>query len=147
MRDQRGKLPIRCLILTPTRELCIQVTQALRAYATRKGADVVAVFGGAPIRTQQAQLKAGGHIVVGTVGWVYTVAAVVATLTIAFLTLFMLLEGPEWRRRIMELVAERHQPTVRRIGGVMMGAVPATNLVYNAAANASIAVTFEARAG
>jgi ATP-dependent RNA helicase DeaD len=29
---------------------------------------VVAVFGGAPIRSQQAQLKAGGHIVVGTVG-------------------------------------------------------------------------------
>jgi ATP-dependent RNA helicase DeaD len=30
--------------------------------------DVVAVFGGAPIRTQQAQLRAGGHVVVGTVG-------------------------------------------------------------------------------
>jgi ATP-dependent RNA helicase DeaD len=56
------------LVLTPTRELCIQVTQALRAYASRKGVDVVAVFGGAPIRGQQAQLRAGGHIVVGTVG-------------------------------------------------------------------------------
>ena len=56
------------LVLTPTRELCIQVTQALRAYGQPKGIDVVAVFGGAPIRTQQAQLRAGGHIVVGTVG-------------------------------------------------------------------------------
>jgi ATP-dependent RNA helicase DeaD len=56
------------LVLTPTRELCIQVTQALRAYGKRKGVDAVAVFGGAPIRTQQAQLRAGGHIVVGTVG-------------------------------------------------------------------------------
>ena len=56
------------LVLTPTRELCIQVTQALRAYGKRKGVDVVAVFGGAPIRTQQAQLRAGGHVVVGTVG-------------------------------------------------------------------------------
>ena len=56
------------LVLTPTRELCIQVTQALRAYAARKGIDVVAVFGGAPIRSQQAQLRAGGQIVVGTVG-------------------------------------------------------------------------------
>ena len=56
------------LVLTPTRELCIQVTQALRAYGKEKGVDVVAVFGGAPIRTQQAQLRAGGHIVVGTVG-------------------------------------------------------------------------------
>src|SRR6201987_3371555 len=56
------------LVLTPTRELCIQVTQALRAYGRRKGIDVVAVFGGAPIRSQQAQLRAGGHAVVGTVG-------------------------------------------------------------------------------
>jgi ATP-dependent RNA helicase DeaD len=56
------------LVLTPTRELCIQVTQALRTYGQRKGVDVVAVFGGAPIRSQQAQLRAGGHVVVGTVG-------------------------------------------------------------------------------
>src|SRR5947208_4763 len=59
---------VQALVLTPTRELCIQVTQALRAYGTRKGVDVVAVFGGAPIRTQQAQLRGGGHVVVGTVG-------------------------------------------------------------------------------
>src|SRR5207248_6704816 len=56
------------IVLTPTRELCIQVTQALRAYGARKGIDVVAVFGGAPIRSQQSQLRAGGHLVVGTVG-------------------------------------------------------------------------------
>ena len=56
------------LVLTPTRELCIQVTQALLAYGEPKGVDVVAVFGGAPIKTQQAQLRGGGHIVVGTVG-------------------------------------------------------------------------------
>jgi len=59
---------VQALVLTPTRELCIQVTQALRAYGARKGVDVVAVFGGAPIRSQTAQLRAGGHIVVGTVG-------------------------------------------------------------------------------
>ena len=56
------------LVLTPTRELCIQVTQALRTYGKYKGVDPVAVFGGAPIRTQQAQLKQGAQIVVGTVG-------------------------------------------------------------------------------
>ena len=59
---------VQALVLTPTRELCIQVTQALRAYGARKGIDPVAVFGGAPIRTQQAQLRAGGQVVVGTVG-------------------------------------------------------------------------------
>ncbi len=59
---------VQALVLTPTRELCIQVTQALRAYGKSKGIDVVAVFGGAPIRSQQAQLRGGGQVVVGTVG-------------------------------------------------------------------------------
>jgi ATP-dependent RNA helicase DeaD len=63
-----GDPDVQALVLTPTRELCIQVTQALRAYGARKGIQPVAVFGGAPIRTQQAQLKEGGQIVVGTVG-------------------------------------------------------------------------------
>src|SRR5271170_3115523 len=63
-----GESEVQGLVLTPTRELCIQVTQALRTYGARKRVDVVAVFGGAPIRSQQAQLRAGGHIVVGTVG-------------------------------------------------------------------------------
>jgi ATP-dependent RNA helicase DeaD len=58
---------VQALVLTPTRELCIQVTQALRAYGAPKGIETVAVFGGAPIRTQQAQLR-GAHVVVGTVG-------------------------------------------------------------------------------
>ncbi|MEI7890015.1 MAG: DEAD/DEAH box helicase [Actinomycetes bacterium] len=59
---------VQALVLTPTRELCIQVTQAIRSYGSKKGIDVVAVFGGAPIKTQQAQLRAGGQVVVGTVG-------------------------------------------------------------------------------
>jgi ATP-dependent RNA helicase DeaD len=65
---ETGEDDVQGLVLTPTRELCIQVTQALRTYGKRKGVDVVAVFGGAPIRSQQAQLRAGGQIVVGTVG-------------------------------------------------------------------------------
>src|SRR5580704_8576638 len=59
---------VQALVLTPTRELCIQVTQALRTYGSHAGVDVVAVFGGAPIRTQQSRLRAGGQVVVGTVG-------------------------------------------------------------------------------
>jgi ATP-dependent RNA helicase DeaD len=59
---------VQALVLTPTRELCIQVTQALRAYGERKGVEIVAVFGGAPIRDQMTRLRAGGHVVVGTVG-------------------------------------------------------------------------------
>jgi ATP-dependent RNA helicase DeaD len=59
---------VQALVLTPTRELCIQVTQAIRAYGERRDVSVVAVFGGAPIRSQVAQLKAGAQVVVGTVG-------------------------------------------------------------------------------
>src|SRR3954471_16752141 len=59
---------VQALVLAPTRELYIQVTQALRAYGSHRGIDPVPVFGGAPIRTQQAQLRQGGQVVVGTVG-------------------------------------------------------------------------------
>jgi ATP-dependent RNA helicase DeaD len=63
-----GEPAVQALVLTPTRELCIQVTQALRTYSAHTGIEVVAVFGGAPIRAQQARLRAGGQVVVGTVG-------------------------------------------------------------------------------
>jgi ATP-dependent RNA helicase DeaD len=59
---------VQAIVLTPTRELCIQVTQALRAYAEHLPVEIVAVFGGAPIRSQQAQLRAGAQVVVATVG-------------------------------------------------------------------------------
>jgi ATP-dependent RNA helicase DeaD len=59
---------VQAIVLTPTRELCIQVTQALRAYAEHLDIEIVAVFGGAPIRSQQSQLRSGAHVVVATVG-------------------------------------------------------------------------------
>ncbi len=59
---------VQAVILTPTRELCIQVTQALRSYAEHLDIEIVAVFGGAPIRSQQSQLRSGAHVVVATVG-------------------------------------------------------------------------------
>ncbi len=59
---------VQAIVMTPTRELCIQVTQALRAYAEHLDVEIVAVFGGAPIKSQQAQLRAGAQVVVATVG-------------------------------------------------------------------------------
>ncbi len=43
--------------------------------------------------------------------------AVVAIVTIAFLTLFMLLEGPAWVERIYGLISEPAQPRWRKVGG------------------------------
>jgi ATP-dependent RNA helicase DeaD len=64
-----GSQETQAIVLTPTRELCIQVTQALRAYAEHlEGVEIVAVFGGAPIATQQSRLRKGAHVVVATVG-------------------------------------------------------------------------------
>jgi ATP-dependent RNA helicase DeaD len=44
------------------------VTQALRTFAEHLDIEIVAVFGGAPIRSQQSQLRSGAHVVVATVG-------------------------------------------------------------------------------
>jgi predicted PurR-regulated permease PerM len=44
------------------------------------------------------------------------VNAVVAVVTIAFLTLFMLLEGPKWVERVYGLVPEHSQPRWRKVG-------------------------------
>ena len=43
--------------------------------------------------------------------------AVIAVVTIAFLTLFMLLEGPAWVERIYRLISEPSQPRWRKVGG------------------------------
>jgi ATP-dependent RNA helicase DeaD len=59
---------VQAIVMTPTRELCIQVTQALRTFAEHLDIEIVAVFGGAPIRSQQSQLRSGAHVVVATVG-------------------------------------------------------------------------------
>ncbi len=56
------------LVLTPTRELCIQVTQALRVYAEHLPIEVLAVFGGQAVATQTSRLRLGAQVVVSTVG-------------------------------------------------------------------------------
>jgi predicted PurR-regulated permease PerM len=44
------------------------------------------------------------------------ITAIVATLTIVFMTFFMLLEGPMWMERIYGLVPEPKQPRWRKVG-------------------------------
>ncbi len=57
------------LILTPTRELAIQVAEALQKYATNlPGFQVLPVYGGADYRGQLQALKRGVQVVVGTPG-------------------------------------------------------------------------------
>ena len=56
------------LILTPTRELAMQVSEAFFRYGKDLGAKCVPVYGGTPIFRQLQMLDRGVHIVVGTPG-------------------------------------------------------------------------------
>ncbi|HAS10260.1 MAG TPA: heavy metal transporter, partial [Acidimicrobiaceae bacterium] len=56
------------LILVPTRELAMQVQQAVSNYGRSLGVRVVAVFGGQPIQRQLKSIERGAHIVVATPG-------------------------------------------------------------------------------
>ena len=57
------------LILSPTRELCLQITNELKNYGKYcKGLNVVAIYGGASVTDQAKQIKKGAQIVVATPG-------------------------------------------------------------------------------
>ncbi|WP_396184458.1 DEAD/DEAH box helicase [Flavobacterium sp.] len=57
------------LILSPTRELCLQITNEIKLYAKyEKGINVVAVYGGASISEQAREVKRGAQIIVATPG-------------------------------------------------------------------------------
>ena len=59
---------VQALILTPTRELALQVARELETLAQFKGTKVVAVYGGAAIGPQVEALQGGAQIVAGTPG-------------------------------------------------------------------------------
>ncbi len=57
------------LILSPTRELCLQITNEIKNYSKyEKGINVVAIYGGASITEQAREIKRGAQIIVATPG-------------------------------------------------------------------------------
>jgi ATP-dependent RNA helicase DeaD len=57
------------LILSPTRELCLQITNEIKNYSKyEKGINVVAIYGGASITEQARDIKRGAQIIVATPG-------------------------------------------------------------------------------
>jgi ATP-dependent RNA helicase DeaD len=62
-----GRAPVG-LVLVPTRELAVQVSEALHRYGKDLGARVLPVYGGAPIVRQLRALESGVDVVVATPG-------------------------------------------------------------------------------
>ncbi|MCR4583355.1 MAG: DEAD/DEAH box helicase [Prevotella sp.] len=69
MRLDTGRREPQALVLSPTRELCLQITDDLRDFAKyMEGVHVEAVYGGASIEPQMRSLKKGVQIIVATPG-------------------------------------------------------------------------------
>lgn len=67
-RESRGLRETRGLILTPTRELAVQIGESFTAYGRYTGLRHTVIFGGVPQASQTNALKAGVDILVATPG-------------------------------------------------------------------------------
>jgi predicted PurR-regulated permease PerM len=75
------------------------------------------------------------------------ISTIVAIVTIAFLTLFMLLEGPAWIERFFSVVPEEHRPRVRRVGHAIyrtIGGYVSGNLLISLIAGVSTTIVLYA---
>ncbi|MDE2157514.1 MAG: DEAD/DEAH box helicase, partial [Burkholderiales bacterium] len=68
VKDARGRVPIRALILTPTRELAAQVEESVRVYGKYLTLSSMVMFGGVGMQPQIDRLKRGVDILVATPG-------------------------------------------------------------------------------
>jgi ATP-dependent RNA helicase DeaD len=65
--DPKSKA-VQALILTPTRELALQVSQSIQSFKANPSIYVLPIYGGQSIDRQITQLRRGAQIVVGTPG-------------------------------------------------------------------------------
>ena len=68
MTDGPKDKATRGLVLVPTRELAMQVAEAMHKYAHGSGLQVLPLYGGAPMHTQVRALERGAQVVVATPG-------------------------------------------------------------------------------
>ena len=67
-KPYEGRRPLRCLILTPTRELAAQVHESVQTYGRHLALKSAVVFGGVSINPQKMKLIKGLDILVATPG-------------------------------------------------------------------------------
>jgi ATP-dependent RNA helicase DeaD len=63
-----GQRHVQALILTPTRELCVQVTEEIGRIGQFRGVQTVAIYGGSSMDRQIDGLEQGAQVVIGTPG-------------------------------------------------------------------------------
>ncbi len=68
LRDPRPAKNPRVVVLAPTRELVIQVTEQAKKLSAQTGLRVLDVYGGAPIRPQIDRLRRGVDVIIATPG-------------------------------------------------------------------------------
>jgi ATP-dependent RNA helicase RhlE len=66
--EQKGKRPIRSLILTPTRELAIQIEESFKAYGRNTALKYLVIFGGVGQFPQTQALRSGTDVLIATPG-------------------------------------------------------------------------------
>lgn len=66
--QEKGRRPVRALVLTPTRELAAQVAESVRDYGQNLPLRSTAIFGGVSINPQKQKLIKGVDILVATPG-------------------------------------------------------------------------------
>ncbi|MDD5769614.1 MAG: DEAD/DEAH box helicase [Candidatus Gracilibacteria bacterium] len=67
-RIDKKSSKLQAIILTPTRELAIQIAEELKSFSTNTNVNIVLLYGGQPIRSEMSALRTGPQIVVGTPG-------------------------------------------------------------------------------
>ena len=67
--ERSGKFkPVKMLVLSPTRELALQIEEVIKSYASALNLKSVPILGGVPFFRQAQALRKGADIVVGTPG-------------------------------------------------------------------------------
>lgn len=112
----KGFRPVRCLILTPTRELAAQVHQSVRTYGKYSNLRSAEVFGGVNINPQIKSLQKGVDILVATPGRLLDHVQQ-RTVDLSHIEIFVLDEADRMLdmgfirdiRRIMQLIPKKRQ--------------------------------------
>jgi len=115
-RPASGHRTVRCLILTPTRELAAQVSKSVKTYGKYTSLKTAEVYGGVNINPQIRMLQKGADILVATPGRLLDHLEQ-KTLTLSGVEIFILDEADRMLdmgfirdiRRIMQVLPEKRQ--------------------------------------